>query len=402
MATTSGSLQIKNGKYYVVLSCKTNEIQPNGKIKYKTVWINTGYTVKGNKKKAQSFLYEKCLEYDKKNLEYNGLLFTDYIQRWLEMIKPELRASTYRSYAGNIKNHVLPYFRVRRTKLQDLKTWELEDFYKYLITENSKSDGSEPISATTIKHIHRTINKCLNDAVRRGIIYRNVATNARTPKAFKHKSCFLNEEQVKEMLKLFEGSVIELPVILCSLYGFRRGEVLGLKWDKIDMINRTITIAETLQQHIGGSITVPPKTDSSYRTLPIPESVYQLLNAHKKKQNRMKQLLKDEYEDSDYVCTWENGKVIEPNYLTRTFHKVITESSLPPIRLHDLRHSVASNLLNKGFTVVQVADWLGHSSSATTLNFYAHADKTSKISISDSIEKSLCTKGFQRSFPGDF
>lgn len=204
------------------------------------------------------------------------------------------------------------------------------------------------------------------------------------------------------MLKLFEGSVIELPVILCSLYGFRRGEVLGLKWDKIDMINRTITIAETLQQHIGGSITVPPKTDSSYRTLPIPASVYQLLNAHKKKQNRMKQLLKDEYEDSNYVCTWENGKVIEPNYLTRTFHKVITESSLPPIRLHDLRHSVASNLLNKGFTVVQVADWLGHSSSATTLNFYAHADKTSKISISDSIEKSLCTKGFQRSFPDDF
>ena len=101
----------------------------------------------------------------------------------------------------------------------------------------------------------------------------------------------------------------------------------------------------------------------------------------------MKNLLGNEYLSSDYVCTWENGRVIEPNYLTRVFHKVISESELPTIRLHDLRHSVASNLLDMGFTVVQVAEWLGHSSSATTLNYYAHTDKTSKMNISNSINE---------------
>lgn len=386
MATTNGSLQIKDGKYYAVLSFRTNEVQSNGKPKYKTKWFCTGYTVKGNKKKAQKFLEDKRAEYDKKNLNYSDLLFTDYIEIWLENIKPELRPSTYRGYAGNIKNHIIPYFKGRRIKLQDLTPWELENFYNYLSTDNCKADGSEPLSATTIKHIHRTISKALNDGIRRGILYYNVASTAKTPKPEKHKGEFLNQEQVQELLKLFKGSTVEIPVVLCALFGFRRGEVLGLKWHSIDMVKCTITVSETLQQHIGGSITVPPKTESNYRTLPMPEMVFNMLQAHKQEQAKMKAPLKDEYINSDYVCTWKNGRVIEPNYLTRVFHKVISESDLPTIRLHDLRHSVASNLLNMGFTVVQVAEWLGHSSSTTTLNYYAHTDKTSKMSISKSID----------------
>ena len=92
------------------------------------------------------------------------------------------------------------------------------------------------------------------------------------------------------------------------------------------------------------------------------------------------------YIDSDYVCTWANGTVITPNYLTRVFHSVISHSTLPKIRLHDLRHSVASNLLNAGFSVVQVQEWLGHSSAATTLNFYAHVDKSSKMQIAKALD----------------
>lgn len=390
MATTSGSLQIKDGKYYAVLSFRTDEFQANGKPKYKTKWFCTGYTVKGNKKKAQKFLEDKRAEYDKKNLNYSDLLLTDYIQVWLENVKPELRPSTYRGYESNIRNHIIPYFIVRRTKLQDLTPCELEDFYTFLSTDKSKADNNEPLSATTIKHIHRTISKALNDAIRRGILYYNVASTAKTPKAEKYKSEFLNQEQIKELLKLFKGSTVEIPVVLCALFGFRRSEVLGLKWHSIDMINRTITVSETLQQNVGGSITAPPKTEKSYRTLPIPEAVYNMLQTHKQEQIRMKQLLKEDYIDTDYVCTWKNGRVIEPNYLTRVFHKVILESDLPTIRLHDLRHSVASNLLNMGFTVVQVAEWLGHSSSTTTLNYYAHTDKTSKLNISNSIDDIFC------------
>lgn len=119
------------------------------------------------------------------------------------------------------------------------------------------------------------------------------------------------------------------------------------------------------------------------------DDIYAMLKKHKELQEKKKALLGNYYVDEDFVCTWDNGTVITPNYLTRTFHTVIIKSSLPKIRLHDLRHSVASNLLNKGFSIVQVAEWLGHSSSSTTLKFYAHNDKSSKLIIANSLKNMI-------------
>ena len=84
------------------------------------------------------------------------------------------------------------------------------------------------------------------------------------------------------------------------------------------------------------------------------------------------------YHKSDYVCTWADGKVIQPNYLTRNFHKILLQSDLPMVRLHDLRHSTASNLIDQNVSIVTVASWLGHSSPTTTLNFYAHTNQEQK------------------------
>lgn len=142
-----------------------------------------------------------------------------------------------------------------------------------------------------------------------------------------------------------------------------------LKWKNVDFINRTITISETLQQHTGGNYTDHPKTESSYRTLSLNNTAYDLLKEQKKLQDERKLLMGNYYIYNDYVCTWGNGEVITPNYLTRTFHSVIQNSTLPQIRLHDLRHSVASNLLNLGFSVVQVQEWewLGHGSASQHL-----------------------------------
>lgn len=178
-----------------------------------------------------------------------------------------------------------------------------------------------------------------------------------------------------------------MPVNLCAVYGFRRSEVLGLKWEHIDFENRTLTVTETLQQGVKGDYVDTPKTNSSYRTLPMTDSVYALLKAQKRDQERLQAALGKGYIQSDYVCTWPDGNVVSPNYLTRTFHNVIAKSSLPNVRLHDLRHSAASNLLNMGFSIVQVQQWLGHGSASTTLNFYAHVDKNSKLDMAAAMER---------------
>lgn len=376
----TGSIQVKDGKYYAVLNLK-NE---NGKRKQK--WINTGYTIRGNKKKAEKFLNEKIAEWDKKNIRYCDLTVADYFENWLDNIKVEVKPNTYRSYHGNMINHIIPYFKSKGILLQDLKPYQLEDYYKYKLKPNSKINSPEALSTTTIKHHHQNISKALSDAVRRGILYYNPATSARTPKQEKFKSEFLNPEQINEMLILFKDSIVYMPVMLCAVYGLRRSEALGLKWTHIDFTSKSIRICETLQQHTGGSYTDSTKTESSNRTLPMTDDVYNVLIKHKQEQKQRKQLMGNYYVDSDFVCTWNNGKVITPNYLTKTFHSVISKSNLPQIRLHDLRHSCASNLISNGKSVVEVAAWLGHSSSSTTLNVYAHADKTSKQNIADTLK----------------
>lgn len=205
----------------------------------------------------------------------------------------------------------------------------------------------------------------------------------------KFKPEFLNTAEVDELLVLFSGSVVELPVRLCAFYGFRRSEVLGLKWSAIDFRRRTITVETTLQQGVGGNYEDETKTESSLRTLPMPNSIYDLLLHQQEMQNERRKLMGDYYICNNYVCTWPNGAVITPNYLSTAFHSVISKSTLPQVRLHDLRHSAATNLLDLGFNVVQVAEWLGHESPNTTLKFYGHAIKTSKMEMANALDKVL-------------
>lgn len=382
MAT--GSIQEKNNKYYMVFRLPTE----NGRTKQK--WECTGLTIRGNKKQAIKMLNERLAELNKYDLPYCKLSVADYFEEWLIKIQYEVKPTTYRSYFGNMHNHIIPYFKAKKILLQELKPYQLEDYYLSKLKENSKINSTEALSFTTIRHHHQNISKALNDALRRGLIIVNPASAAKLPKNDKkYKAEFLPPNQMNDLIELFKGSTVEIPVLLCAIYGLRRSECLGLKWHNVDLVNKTITICETLQQHTGGNYTDTPKTESSYRVLPISDSVCSILLKHKAHQEKRKSLLGNYYVNNDYVCTWDNGEVITPNYLSRTFHSVISKSNLPQIRLHDLRHSVATNLLNSGKTVVEVQEWLGHSTPTTTLNVYSHTLKTSKTHIAESLDKML-------------
>lgn len=376
----TGSVQVKNGKYWVVI----NLYDVSGKRKPK--WIDTKLPERGNKRNAEKMLADYLADFNKMNIPYSKITVDEYFKWWLDEVKSQVNQNTYRSYRGNMMNHIIPYFEQNKTQLQELTPLDLEVYYVVKSKPHSKLDSKGTLSPTTIKHHHQNISKALADAVRKGLITMNPAANAKTPKAEKFKANFFNQSQIKEMLLLFKGSVIELPVFLTSVYGFRRSEVLGLKWSQIDFENQSIIISETLQQGVGGSFTSGTKTDGSYRTLPMTKEVKKVLLEKKKSQEDKKRLMGSYYIESDYVCTWEDGRVVEPNYLTRTFHSMIVKSDLPVIRFHDLRHSSASNLLNMGFSVVDVASWLGHSSSSTTLNFYAHIQKNSKMNIANALD----------------
>ena len=118
------------------------------------------------------------------------------------------------------------------------------------------------------------------------------------------------------------------------------------------------------------------------------DKAYHLLMHKKREQEQMKKFMKKRYRDTDYVCTQRNGKPISPNYLSKHFHAVVKDV-FKKVRLHDLRHSSATNLLEMGFSVAQVAEWLGHSSPEITLRFYAHATKESKVKIANALDTNL-------------
>jgi integrase len=379
MAIT-GSIQEKNGRYHMVINMPTED----GRTKPK--WESTGLKTRGNKKIAQKMLDDRLAELNKYNIPYSKITVSEYFKGWLSLIQREVRPNTYRSYEGNMLNHIIPYFEKHKVLLQELKPYHLENYYSSLLQADSKLKDGGALSPMTIKHHHQNISKALSDAVRRGLIMYNPASAAKTPRTEKFKSEYLDPKQIDEMLTLFKGNTVELPVMLCAVYGFRRSEVCGLKWCCVDFDKRTITVAETLQQNTGGDYTSKPKTESSYRTLPMTETVYTVLKAHKQLQDERRAIMGNYYVVNDYVCTWSNGEVISPNYLTKTFSSVIAKSTLPKIRLHDLRHSVATNLLHNGVQVVDVQEWLGHANASTTLDVYSHAAKSSKDEIARKIQ----------------
>ena len=389
MAIT-GSVQQKNNRWYCVVSYRDE----NNKRKQK--WINTGLTIKGNKRAAEKILREKIAEMEQAENEKtvaklkavenpidgtkadavanpgSSMTVAEWFIEWLTSIEKKVRPNTFRGYKGNMTNHIIPYFEEKKILMCDVTYKDIQAYYDY--------KASSKLSATSIRHHAENMSKAFEDAIMKNKITVNPTKRAKPPKVKKYKATFLNRQEVEELLQLFKDNVVELPVILCSIYGFRRSEVLGLKWENVDFVKRTIYIVETLQQNTGGDYTDETKTESSTRTMPITKKAYTVLYAKKQEQEQMKKLMGKHYTDSDYVCTWKDGKVIKPNYLSSTFHDV------KKVRLHDLRHSAATNLLEMGFSIAQVAEWLGHSSPEITLRYYAHATAQSKMQIANALD----------------
>lgn len=173
--------------------------------------------------------------------------------------------------------------------------------------------------------------------------------------------------------------------MLTAFYGFRRSEVLGIRWKSIDFVNDTLTIDNTIT-NMGGIIEKErTKNKASHRTMPLTNDVKNHLIQLMEHQENNKLLFGKEYINNDYVCKWEDGKPISPSYVSHKFKEIIDKNELEPITFHSLRHSCASILLAEGFDIKKIQEWLGHSSVSTTGNIYAHVQYSSKIEMGDAL-----------------
>ena len=365
----TGSLQIKNGKYYAVLNLKDE----NGKRKVK--WINTNYDVKGNKRKAEQFLQRQLIKFENDETIRKDILFCDYMLMWLNKMKNELEVSTWSGYMKCFEKHIYPYFSKKKIKLDEVTAKHIKAYYDLKI--------SEGLSAMTVKRHHANIRKCLQTALCDDLITSNPADKVQLPRTQKFNAKYFDADQVRTILEQAQGLDIEMIIVLCSYYGLRRSEVLGLKWNAVSFNNDTIRIYNTITSVYEISEKERTKNTSSNRVLPLIPVVKEYLIKLKRQQEENKRLFGNCYNDNDYVCIKADGTPIRPDEASHKFSSFLKNYGFPHIRLHDLRHSCASMLIAQGVDIKVIQEWLGHSSIATTGNIYGHLQFKQKVATGE-------------------
>lgn len=386
----TGSLQIKNGVFYAVLNIKDS----TGKRKQK--WISTGLIVKGNKKKAEQFLNELKSQYEEmaqeketNYIEPPEIMFCDFLKEWITLNKSNIQVTTYDGYIHMLNKHVYPYFKEEGILLTKVKPMDIQRYYAKKLEQ-----GLSP--NTVIKH-HGIIRSALQYAVKTNLIKENAADYVDKPRREKFIASYYNADELNKLFAAAKGSTIETPILLAAYYGLRRSEVLGLTWDAIDFNNGVITIKQKVVRCFedGKLVSLPQnklKSETSYRSLPLCDVIRNHLEQVKHNQEKNKALLGSDYnyEYDGYICVNSTGNLLQPDYITETFAKLLKKHKLKKIRFHDLRHSCATLLLNLGFSMKEIQVWLGHSDFQITAKTYAHVDYKNKIVMIDRVSNMLC------------
>ena len=325
----AGHLHEKNGYYYIIL----NLTDSAGKRKPK--WISTGLTIKGNKKRAEQMLMEERRKYANAKTG-DDVLFADFMEQWLEIVKSTVSIPTYSSYVNAVKSIIAPYFRKKKILLRDLQAHDIQMFYQ---------EQLQRVKASSVIHYHANIHKALKYAVKNDMIPSNPADKVERPKQDKFYGNFYDRDELNKLFEAVAGTKLELPVLLGAFYGLRRSEIVGLKWSAIDFEQNTITISHTVTScNLDGKCVIvakdTTKTKSSRRTLPLVPYFHEKLLAVKAQQGRNQKLCGRSYnrEFLEYICVDDIGDRFKPNYITSQFPRLLERNGFRKIRFHDLRH----------------------------------------------------------------
>jgi integrase len=320
-----------------------------------------------------------------------------YLTYWLENVAVRhLRETTHTRYTAVVHQYLIPGLgRKKLAKLtaKDVRTWLNELRTVCQCCARGIDAGRDPLaqasrrprccalgrcchrrlSPLTLAYIHSVLKSALEHAVREEEIPRNVARNVRTGTPRPRRFNPLTTDEARTFLTAAHGHRLAALFELALRTGLRKGELLGLRWEDLDLDGGTASIRRTLQRtHSRGLATLPTKTISSERRIALPVSCVTSLRAHHARQAQEKEEAGSRWQGSGHIFTRPNGHPIEPATLTRHFNALLRVARLRPIRFHDLRHSTATLLLEQGVELVVIKELLGHAHIGVTATVYAH------------------------------
>lgn len=375
----AASIQTKSGRLYAVIQVKTGKTT---KPVWRALGLDEGTSKSAVNKKFREVVTNFEEEYeelaDMKNRPNSEIPIYTYMHEFVERIKPNVQYNTYESYNNMVDGKIKRYFEENpHLTIGNITAKEIEKFYTHLFGFGVKSN--------TVIHYHAILHKAFKQAIKDDLIVSNPFDKVTRPKKNEFQGSFYSKEEMTKLLEVSKNDPIYPAILIAGTMGLRRSEALGTRWSRIDWETHTILLdTKVIEKSINGKkVPVPVelmKNKSSKRTMVIPDMAYEMLKEQKSRQDIYKEMFGKSYnrEFDDYVCVNPMGELLKPDYVTDHFRLVLEENGLRHIRYHDLRHTVASLLINNGVPLMHVSDYLGHKDIQVTANIYGHLDKTSK------------------------
>lgn len=301
-----------------------------------------------------------------------------FLGEWLTATKMTLRGKTYEGYESVVRLHIVPT--LGSVPVTTLTPADLDALYA------AKIDAG--LARSTVSKIHRVLRVALAWGVKRKIVPGNVAVDAESPSIPKGNARTLTPVQVVSFLAAARGDSLEALYVLALTTGMRKGELLALKWEHVDLVAGTVRVVQTAQRTKAEGLKAgDPKTESSKRTIKLTSQAIEALTLHRLSQDEAREKAlsvasrrkvsredaRPTWVETGLVFTNGRGRLLESQNVTkRSFKPLLEKAGLPHMRFHELRHSCATNLLAAGVPTKVVSEMLGHAGIAITLSLYAH------------------------------
>ena len=292
-----------------------------------------------------------------------------YLEHWLEtVVRPNRAPKTYQGYELVVRRHIGP--RLGRRKLRALTVRDVR-----LMCQQLAATGMAPRG---VQFAHAVLRAGLQNAVRDELLTRNVARLVQVQAPTYEVGRGLTPDEARRLLAAARSERLSALFVLAVYLGLRRGELLGLQWEHVDLDAETLQVVQTLQR-VGGQLRLkPPKTRQSRRTVPLPPPVVEALRAHKVAQGKERLAAGADWQDTGMVFASLVGTPMEPDNLRRSWYRVRSVLPEPRPRFHDLRHTCVTLLLTEGVAPHIVQQIVGHSAIDVTMTIYAHTSLDEK------------------------
>ena len=292
------------------------------------------------------------------------------VDEWLPAKRATVKATTLASYRLHVNAYIVP--RLGALQLSSLRAPQLNAFYPDLLDDGRCSESGGGLTPKTVRNIHGTLHKALDDAVRWGRIARNPAALADPPKGTSPEMRIWTAVQLRAFLGHVHKDRLVAAWHLLATTGMRRGELLGLRWADVDLEEGFLSVRQTRVSVDYEVEIATPKTERATRAVALDPGTVAVLREHRSRQLEERLAWGPAWTDTGLVFTREDGKEIHPQRFSQYFCRLAASSGLPPIRLHDVRHSYATALIKAGQPIKVVSQRIGHASPTITMAIYQH------------------------------